>query len=161
MSLAYAVRPAVIATAIESAVIIAAIICWVMFVSYTLDRRYDWHKKLSRRLIFQICLGGGVPYGLLLVYLWQIYGLDMMLGVNTYSLWLHNAAFLSGGLCVIGYRGANNSRLISNEKVSVVYGVLIHSLYTVNTSRILRQYLGYTPRIGYAPSPERGPVYWT
>lgn len=80
MSLAYAVRPAVIATAIESAVIIAVIICWVMLVSYTLDRRYDWHKKLSRRLIFQICLGGAFPYGLLLVYLWQIYGLDMMLG---------------------------------------------------------------------------------
>ncbi|MCY4778558.1 hypothetical protein ORI89_02770 [Sphingobacterium sp. UT-1RO-CII-1] len=80
MSLGYAIRPAVFATAIESMLIIAAIICWIMFVSYTLDRRHDWHNQLSRRLVMQICLGGLIPFSLLLIYLWRIYGLDMMLG---------------------------------------------------------------------------------
>ncbi|TDQ77972.1 hypothetical protein [Sphingobacterium yanglingense] len=78
MSVGYAMRPAVFATAVEATLIIAAIIYWVMYVCYLLDTRYDWHTKLSQRLVFQVWLGVLIPFGLLLGYLWQVYGLEMM-----------------------------------------------------------------------------------
>ncbi|ERJ57340.1 hypothetical protein [Sphingobacterium paucimobilis] len=79
MSVRYILRPAVRATAVEAMLIIAAIIGWVMLVSYTLDRRYDWHKKLSRRLVLQVWQGVMIPFALLLLYLWLAYGAEMMM----------------------------------------------------------------------------------